>query len=95
MPLTEKGKEIKSAMEKQYGEEKGEKVFYASANKGTIHGVHHSAPGDTMHGTSPGDPGAAIEGPVNVVAGDTGGSVMQPGEIRERSFLPQRGMAQK
>lgn len=39
MPLTEKGQKIKGAMEKQYGEKKGEKVFYASKNKGTITGV--------------------------------------------------------
>ena len=41
MPLTEKGKEIKSNMEKEYGPKKGEEVFYASANKGTITGVHN------------------------------------------------------
>jgi hypothetical protein len=40
MPLTEKGEKIMSSMQKQYGEEKGEKVFYASANKGRIKGVH-------------------------------------------------------
>lgn len=40
MPLTKKGKKIKKAMQKQYGKEKGKKVFYASANKGTIKGVH-------------------------------------------------------
>ena len=40
MPLTSKGKKIKRAMTKEYGAEKGEKVFYASANKGTIGGVH-------------------------------------------------------
>lgn len=39
MPQTAKGRKIKSAMEKQYGKEKGERVFYASANKGTIKGV--------------------------------------------------------
>jgi hypothetical protein len=39
MPLTEKGAEIKSNMEEQYGKEKGESVFYASKNKGTITGV--------------------------------------------------------
>jgi hypothetical protein len=39
MPLTEKGEKIKSAMEEKYGSEKGEKVFYASKNKGTISGV--------------------------------------------------------
>jgi hypothetical protein len=39
MPLTKKGKKIMRAMKKQYGK-KAEKVFYASANKGTIKGVH-------------------------------------------------------
>lgn len=39
MPLTEKGNEIKANMEKEYGEKKGEQVFYASRNKGTITGV--------------------------------------------------------
>lgn len=39
MPLTKKGKKIKRAMAKQYGAEKGEEVFYASRNKGTIKGV--------------------------------------------------------
>jgi len=40
MPLTSKGKEIKAAMQKEYGSKKGEKVFYASQNKGTIKGTH-------------------------------------------------------
>lgn len=39
MPLTKKGKTIQSAMKKKYGEKKGEQVFYASANKGTVKGV--------------------------------------------------------
>lgn len=39
MPLTKKGRKIKRAMKKQYGTDKGERVFYASANKGTITGV--------------------------------------------------------
>jgi hypothetical protein len=39
-PLTSKGEEIKSSMQKEYGPKKGESVFYASANKGTIKGVH-------------------------------------------------------
>ena len=39
MPLTPKGQKIKSAMTKKYGEKKGEDIFYASANKGTIKGV--------------------------------------------------------
>lgn len=40
MPLTKKGSKIKSEMKKEYGAKKGEQVFYASANKGTIKGVH-------------------------------------------------------
>lgn len=39
MPLTKKGKKVKAAMKKQYGAEKGERVFYASERKGTIKGV--------------------------------------------------------
>ena len=39
MPLTKKGAKIKRAMKKQYGSEKGERVFYATRNKGTITGV--------------------------------------------------------
>jgi hypothetical protein len=38
MPLTKKGKKIKKAMTGFYGK-KGERIFYASANKGTISGV--------------------------------------------------------
>lgn len=49
MPLTEKGKEIKSAMEKQYGKEKGESVFYASRNAGTISGVDAERRRDRLH----------------------------------------------
>lgn len=40
MPITQKGKKIIAAMRKKYGDKKGESVFYASANKGTITGVH-------------------------------------------------------
>lgn len=39
MPLTKKGKKIMANMKDQYGEEKGEDVFYASRNKGIITGV--------------------------------------------------------
>jgi len=40
MPLTKKGQKIKRAMTKQYGSKKaGERVFYASKNKGTIKGT--------------------------------------------------------
>ena len=42
MPLTKKGHKIEEAMEKEYGKKKGEGVFYASKNKGTIKGVEKS-----------------------------------------------------
>ena len=50
MPLTSKGEEIKGAMEKGYGKEKGEQVFYASKNKGTITGVDKAATTDAISG---------------------------------------------
>jgi hypothetical protein len=40
MPLTKKGKKIKKEMQDQYGKGKGEQVFYASQNAGTISGTH-------------------------------------------------------
>lgn len=39
MPLTKKGVKIREKMEEFYGKEQGDKVFYASENKGTIKGV--------------------------------------------------------
>lgn len=39
MPLTPKGRKIKAAMQAEYGKKRGEQVFYASRNKGTIKGV--------------------------------------------------------
>lgn len=39
MPLTNKGEKIKKAMVQQYGKKKGEKIFYATENKGKIKGV--------------------------------------------------------
>jgi len=33
MPLTKKGKKILTKMRKQYGAEKGKRVFYATMNK--------------------------------------------------------------
>lgn len=39
MPLTAKGKKIKKAMQKEYGKKKGEKIFYATENKGKIKGI--------------------------------------------------------
>jgi len=39
MPLTTKGQEIIEKMKEEYGNKRGESVFYASRNKGTISGV--------------------------------------------------------
>lgn len=39
MPLTKKGIKIRAKLEQFYGKEKGDEVFYASENKGTIKGV--------------------------------------------------------
>ena len=39
MPLNEKGRKIMKSMKDQYGKKRGEQVFYASKNKGTIKGL--------------------------------------------------------
>ena len=39
MSLNEKGRKIMKSMKDQYGKKRGEQVFYASKNKGTIKGV--------------------------------------------------------
>ena len=48
MPLTKKGQKIKKAMEKQYGKERGDRVFYAAENKGTLKGVAKKASGGAV-----------------------------------------------
>ena len=50
MPLTDKGEKIMASMVQQYGPEKGKSVFYASANKGTISGVHPKKKRHRMRG---------------------------------------------
>ena len=39
MPQTKKGEKVENAMEKEYGIEKGKRVYYASIVKGKIKGV--------------------------------------------------------
>jgi hypothetical protein len=46
VPLTAKGREIMAAMKEQYGEEKGEQVFYASKAAGKITGVDTTGDAD-------------------------------------------------
>lgn len=43
MPMTKKGRKIMTAMKHEYGADKGERVFYASRNKGTIKGVERKS----------------------------------------------------
>lgn len=42
MPLTKKGRKIKSRMVARYGKREGSRIFHASRNKGTIKGVEKS-----------------------------------------------------
>jgi hypothetical protein len=57
MPLTEKGQKIMSEMKEKYGEEKGESVFHASKNAGTITGVDQApSPHPAMGGATPAVP---------------------------------------
>lgn len=46
--LTKKGKKIMRSMKEEYGPKKGEEVFYASRNKGTISGVERKAVGGIL-----------------------------------------------
>lgn len=39
MPLSAKGRKIRAAMEREYGKKKGDRVFYASENKGKLRGL--------------------------------------------------------
>lgn len=48
MPLTGKGRKILASMRRQYGAKKGQRIFYASQNKGTITGTHKKRGNSTM-----------------------------------------------
>jgi hypothetical protein len=57
MPLTKKGKKIKKSFKQQYGKD-ADRVFYASANKGTLKGVIKKSKGGfdyegEAYGTTP------------------------------------------
>jgi hypothetical protein len=59
VPLTDKGKKIMSSMVKKHGKKKGEQVFYASKNKGTIKNVDvvKAAMGRSAFSTTTSTPG--------------------------------------
>lgn len=103
MPLTKKGKKIMAAMKAEYGDKKGESVFYASANKGKIGGVHHSTAQNVqsfedraVFSEAPpktGNPNAAsvtaYTNPRN--PGSAKATVMEPGTASPRETLRVRG----
>ena len=60
MPLNKKGQKIKAAMKKEYGAKKGEQVFYASENKGTIKGVTKKKAGYAKGGMVKANCGASM-----------------------------------
>jgi hypothetical protein len=49
MPLNAKGRKILREMKEQYGEERGEEVFYASVNTGKIEDVEGPASDSAGH----------------------------------------------
>jgi hypothetical protein len=57
MPLNKKGKKIMLSMKSQYGDKEGEKVFYASINKGKLKGVKKAAMGRAMFKQTTSKPG--------------------------------------
>jgi hypothetical protein len=88
MPLTAKGREVMAAMKEQYGEEEGERVFYASKNAGKITGVDTKAKDAEIGG----DPGpvkvVAGERPTPPSAGTTTGINPEPPGVRKETGIP-------
>jgi hypothetical protein len=85
MPLTPKGEEIKSALQKEYGAKKGEQVLYAGANKGTFTGIHNDRRDQMTN--SDGGPGS---GPGPGVTGGPSESALQR-SIRNYTPPPKEG----
>lgn len=76
MPLTAKGEEIHRAMTSEYGSKKGEQVFYASKNAGTISGV------DAICDAFPVMDGTPMGGPLlSEVAGGAGAPLNEATEF--------------
>jgi hypothetical protein len=85
MPLTKKGRKIKAAFVEQYGEEKGEQVFYASKNAGTISGVDV--------GWTPASRAAAVKTKQSDSSEETPGSKKGPNVSTDPYRAPQRRAA--
>ncbi len=93
MPLTKKGRKIKSAMVSQYGEKKGTRVFHASQNKGTITGTHRGGRkvAGKMHYGNPEPKPASGKG--RYAAGRTGGSNL--GQNMNTRMGPHKGKSKR
>jgi hypothetical protein len=94
MALTEKGKKIRNEMRKKYGSKRGDQVFYASANKGTITGVEEGMKKKSVKKMSSG--GKSLLGSLSPVYGiatgeglfgkiGAGGALGAVGKLIERS----------
>jgi hypothetical protein len=93
MPLTNKGQKIKDSMRERYGKKKGESVFYASINKGTIKGVEEAKKDDWIQDAEKDIEKRGTEG---VCTGDKfGGPTCPPGSKRYNLAKTFRKMAKK
>tara|TARA_R110002020_G_scaffold106771_4_gene248310 strand:- start:2213 stop:3538 length:1326 start_codon:yes stop_codon:yes gene_type:complete len=93
MPLTNKGQKIKDSMRERYGKKKGESVFYASKNKGTIKGVEEAKKDDWIQDAEKDIEKRGTEG---VCTGDKfGGPTCPPGSKRYNLAKTFRKMAKK
>lgn len=81
MPLTKTGQKVMGSMKDQYGEKKGESVFYASINAGKPgSGSWHGA-GDSNHTAAAGKTAATKPTPgIHHVSGTKSGKGTNPGE---------------
>jgi hypothetical protein len=80
MPLSKAGKKIKAKLEKQYGEKKGEGIFYAMENKGEIPGMNKMK-------------GYAAGGMMKEVPEDNKGLSKLPEEVRNNmGYMAKGGM---
>ena len=80
MPLSKAGKKIKAKLEKQYGEKKGEGIFYAMENKGEIPGMNKMK-------------GYAAGGMMKEVPEDNEGLSKLPKEVRNNmGYMAKGGM---
>lgn len=96
MPLTEKGATIKKAMSEEYGPEKGERVFYASKNKGTISGVDGpigSATPLVSSTPAPAEPSVTGTAPTGMTTGITPGAVTTQGPMPQTDAGSVRDLA--